>query len=832
MKTMRKAWGMLLAICMLVNLLSAIPAVGLAQAAGPEPQRIIKFNDPESLKKIKDNASVSLSTDVAWEDSVTSLMWTFPEDNNAVNIATDGIDWSEYTCFRMRFYAEHAGDTVTIIPNYDNDGVEIYNNPLFRINHTIATEGWQDVALLLQRFTPRAGSISNVAPEWKDITGVALRVNFMQDSYTPGHQLYIDEVWLEKAYTYTPNDSDVAEGDEVILNVTNPADAAATTNKGSTSEDYFTTMDAREDGNGAYLMQNVKERYSGLNGEGENYLYETEIGSGKDLSQYQYINFWMYSPRAVNAGLHVSLVSKAKHATATDTRDKFLMNPILMDWTGWKLVSIQVQDGSGSPRGTQGPSASNNAGYQFDMSNVHIVRINAGGWSDGKTGSFTPAWHHDGAYGLEKVWFSAEAPARANQVIATQTMQPQPELPNGSLLLNDFGSADKFPVSDQINRPQNTVNTRLYNMNARMAWSGNKVQETNLYSYPEDSGDETDQKLRIKDAGYTYVNFWLYSPGPKFNAGKNNEPSHINLVVHHGTDENNTNFSGGGYQFIHFPVDWTGWKLVSQRLSNDAINRGIYRIQLNANGWDGVSVPWVDRENFLDVEKLWLSTTEITAPVVTDTSVPAGAQEVPVDLDGSNTLTYTFNHALNPSLGDKVTVYREYLPVDRSAYEVTMIENQMRIQFHDILDYGTSYQIKVDKQFLDVYGSELAHNLVYAFTTEQAFAVDGIQYSVDGIPCTDDTFTNGTFKAELHGVCKDADIACPVLLIAAQYNENNALVGMEACEKPLTAADSTLSVTMPVTDAANRYIKVFVWNSFMEMKNLGNAETLIGAGNR
>lgn len=819
MRKLRKTMSMLLALCMMGSVWGLLPVHGQAEDNGVF--QIAKFNSPDDVSNY--NPSVAQT----WNGADVSMKWTLKDGLSRTScFPTSSRDLSGYTYFRMRYYASGAGDDITVLATYHNRNT-VANNPLFYYTFKTKDAGWQELCIPLDKFT--TGSLrpveeggENVPPSWSEIGGITLTTNYLSShKHTPGHNIYFDEIWFENAdHIYKTSSGDIVDGDLTVIDVKSVADAEYTTGSSGATEDYLETINSRKGGNEAYIMQNVaaktlaEQRFS--------------LDSSESLSGYNYLNMWMYSPIATNSGILVKLQNSDGTTVAT-----YAPSDLILNWKGWKLISILLA----SPKsGTYAP----------DSFTRIALNVNGNSSTDDR-GELLPRWHTDGAYGVEKIWFSAEKPEAA--VTAAPETAADTVLPEGNLMVKEFNSTAKYPDPNNINFSANTSNNRLYETNARsVEWKYNNGRKW-LYLYRGDAASP----LLVKDAGYKYVNFWLYSPGIKYNNG-------VISRLYFQMAYNNNGKEGAGAS-TEIAMDWQGWRLISIPLDEKCINNGIVHLRLH-NTKDSGSDPanWADLNNYVDVDNIWLSTGQISAPVITNAEHSDG------------TFTFTFNNALAANAAEKISVYNNYKAVDAN---ITVSGNKAVVAIAEPVE-NARYQIRFDKELRDIFGSDLSSSesvvyeavtsdvltvkngtingfegmtlievrgalkygqnasLEFSETDETLKAVSGMkavftfgecreEYTLDIPLCelgeVEYTISDGTLNADVTGICYNKKREFPILLIAAQY-KGKALIGVSFEPVVLkNGAADTANVSLGLSDNGTS-AKILLWDSFLSMRPL------------
>ena len=151
MQGIKKITGALLALAMLVSAWGIFPTPGMAEDAAADVYQIAKFDNIEAINAIlKDDTlgQLSAGTGNTYGGADYSLLWTLPQGARVTPSIKTDVDWSEYAggCFKMRYYAENAGDKFTVIANYHGKST-LSNNPYFYYEITAGAAGWQEASI-------------------------------------------------------------------------------------------------------------------------------------------------------------------------------------------------------------------------------------------------------------------------------------------------------------------------------------------------------------------------------------------------------------------------------------------------------------------------------------------------------------------------------------------------------------------------------------------------------------------------------------------------------------------------------------------------------------
>lgn len=395
------------------------------------------------------------------------------------------------------------------------------------------------------------------------------------------------------------------------------------------------TENAREGGNSTYALFEAKAI--------DEQTATLFAGADTALADYNYINMWVYSPKANSAGIQIDV---------TEANDNVTRLPQRLEWKGWKLVALDITALEGTLKKLE-------------------LRVNEKVDGTKYAGKYTGLFHEDGTFGIEKIWLSTTMPKGAN-TLPKQVIVPEIGKSASDYWVLDYNTQpviDSTPSSRSQSVP-NTQNNNLYGMNMRLKWDQNLKtdNENNRYVYnrENDTWDVTttydsiltlfkantvEEKIAINDNQDSYFNIWLYNPQVQLN----NNGSYPQITFTFVGGKNTTDISTTGsevYRKACVIVNWQGWKLVSIRLGDlskyaygggKIPYRGIHTISLGVNdtiggariltegveytngftneelerGWTGryncegntvtCAQGFADGYNFLDIDRAWIS---------------------------------------------------------------------------------------------------------------------------------------------------------------------------------------------------------------------------------
>ena len=430
-----------------------------------------------------------------------------------------------------------------------------------------------------------------------------------------------------------------AAGNDLVIGEYTSADTV-TTLESSFKGLSVSNENAREDGNSSYALFEA----DAIADQSATLVNDADIS----LADYNYINMWVYSPKANSAGIQLDV---------TDADANVTKLPTLLDFKGWKLIALDITALTGAL-------------------NKLEIRINEK--VDGTTyaGKYTGLFHQEGSFGIEKIWLSCEMPEEANKKPA-KVVVPEIGKTATDYWVLDYNTQPVIDSTPSVRSQSvpNTQNNNLYGMNMRLLWEQSLKFDNagNVYMYDKatDSWNVNDkytatltlfqaktseEKIQLNDNANAYFNMWVYNPQVSLNS--NGSYAQLPIIFYTGKSVSGLEASGSeNYKIAYVILNWTGWKLVSIRLGDltsknstdtgygtgKVAYRGIHKIEVSVNNaaggprvlTDGVSYTngftskelergWTGRfkcegnqydsaqgfgdgYNFIDIDRAWIS---------------------------------------------------------------------------------------------------------------------------------------------------------------------------------------------------------------------------------
>lgn len=577
---MKKLISLVLAIAMLVSL---VPTFAFATEAEPQTSNTVTlfdFGNTATHSTAGYSKNAAKPSAVCYDGKDASLRWemdiTETSDGNVSNTpeldlvytASDLSALSDDAVINVRFYSENKGSKFNLVyfgsegigwKDTDDDGA---SDLLVSYNEAVTINGgWQvhsmPLKTLLGRFRNYAGD-NKITVRFND-EGWS---NLKNGGYNDGDTVYIDEIWVD------------ADPDSYYDNL------------GSDTKLLWEATDKAENPKGSTdITKNLYEEYT-LNN--VNYEFATLDDSTKfATSDYTWVNMWIYSDKAQQDGMYFTLFGSYTKADSTTTGSVIRFPIQKLDWTGWKLISFNIEsDRVSADSGLAG--------------NVTKLRFDVGKWNNltavnKATESLT--------FGLDGVWLSntsaqaayEEGLSYGNSATLNTNVIYSKDFNTKSSLIRPSAS---YHVTNDLNASYNPYNSRMYDMSARLSFNSvtyndilnlsTRVATTKMASLQikdrspkttDTNGYEKNPKIEVDDN--SYVNAWIYNPEPKYTFDGVTPAEFLIVLGHRGDGTANAT-----YHAVAVAADWSGWKLISIPVTawnNTYKTYGIYQIYISCN---------------------------------------------------------------------------------------------------------------------------------------------------------------------------------------------------------------------------------------------------------
>ena len=235
----------------------------------------------------------------------------------------------------------------------DGNGKDIYLRQFLKVDWT----GWKLLSFPLAGFTAAYGATWDMP-----IHNFSIKSTGWNDaSYEPiaGTVLNLDKIWLSKTQEGLPDvgentgeedDSSKAEGSVILADFDQ-----GTQDWQSVTEDKI-----------------IYRAYRGAaqSGKWENHPANTATRSPNltlnDWSDFETLNFWIYSAKATGETVHFLLFSDYDEA---NKKDSYFRDTFVVDWVGWKKITLDLN------------SDKVQRAYNPRLENIRYVQLQAAGWN-------------------------------------------------------------------------------------------------------------------------------------------------------------------------------------------------------------------------------------------------------------------------------------------------------------------------------------------------------------------------------------------------------------------------------------------------------------------
>ena len=352
----------------------AVACAAPVYGSGGTQQRILKMTDETFSKASSNNANVfGLTDEVTFGGESSALEIDFSGYGGSdANLTMDfskfdnvTSDWSSYDNLKIRLYANEAGgrfNIVTMTGPSASSSTYSYGRFTLTINEA---QQWTEVTLPLSGFTEVKCALNSFS--WSTIWGLRINLGGWGTTVSPSTVVYIDEIWLdaEEEEQGGGNEEPVDESDDVSID-------GMRVIKRFDSEAKIAPISNLTADTGITRLHDVSARFNiGTTDMRFNVFPNNAQSSSADnainvtAEGYRYLNQWVYSPEAVEGGNFLGLV----YASSDLQSDRiYYRYTIPVNWSGWKLVSIDLSTGTAS-------NASS-----FSWSDVRWVAYNVNGF--------------------------------------------------------------------------------------------------------------------------------------------------------------------------------------------------------------------------------------------------------------------------------------------------------------------------------------------------------------------------------------------------------------------------------------------------------------------
>lgn len=304
----KKLFCLLCAIAIIGSIAAPIESV----SAADDEYIIADFSNADSSA-----ASVfgfTVDSEITYGESTASASWNHSADSDYFILPHNGKtrNWSNYNYVNLRVYSseKNAGGFSFLRFNDATWGGGRYYTDI-RVNW----EGWTDISLPLHLFTRAAGTVN-----WAETYRFYFRSTPITGSKVKdGVKINFDKIWLSK--TRASNDVEV---DDDVLTI-------ARFNNYSNIIGLNSTLSV--DSQNTYLYD-VSGKWNVP--KGTPVALDVIFPNAIDASDYDYVNFLMYSPTTTGANVEFFLYPDS---LGNNQNNKHEFN---VNWAGWKLFSVPM----------------------------------------------------------------------------------------------------------------------------------------------------------------------------------------------------------------------------------------------------------------------------------------------------------------------------------------------------------------------------------------------------------------------------------------------------------------------------------------------------------
>ncbi len=486
-------------------------------------------------------------------------------------------------------------------------------------------------------------------------------------------------------------------------------------------------------------------------------LCSPQIDNIGNALKYDKIGIWMYSAKANNQEINVIL----HNATQKNyTENKVGGNKLKVDWTGWRLVSIDInRNFATTPADTD----------------KWALKLQASGWN--VTALSDTLLYVDSIFLYNDGYFDIETNSDSDVILGDFSQNS-----NYGWSLENKGA---YQISDEQKREDKESSLKWYDFNAG---------STHFIKSPifNESGKQLGDILNKK-----YINMWVYSAKETTQT--------FNMLFYDSTT--------GGYQSkTKIATDWSGWKLITWDISglnfakfdkngNVAAKSDSIQFRLNSGGW-GTSA---NADTIYYIDTVWASNEADGAAIVPSTI--ADGSDVSSATKAIGFTDFASNFTVGKDYSDKITVKCNDTDVAKSEYRVQQEGNSLYVVFTNGLMPGASYSVTMSA--INMLNKSYSAKTVN-FTTQAAhydltyrFGADGSMTALpeDGSVMANAKLTNATA----------ADTTARIITAVYDKDGNLVTAGISESVTVEKGKSATLSKSVTAKSYAGCTVKCYVW---------------------
>jgi len=305
-------------------------------------------------------------------------------------------------------------------------------------------------------------------------------------------------------------------------------------------------------------------------------------------------------------------------------------------------------------------------------------------------------------------------------------------------------------------------------------------------TYPKAGGTEFVSLKHGDISGWTYMNYLIYNPEAK--------EDYMRLLI----DAEDVEESGDSSFIMRLPLDWEGWKLFSFPLSDYTVSRSaelskITGHRINFGGWGDAMTD----AGYIQINRIWLSNEPAGSLGVVSAEYENEQDFVDVNIGGDNAYTITFEKELmNRDYSDSVCVYEKSsggeFALSDIDYDVTVEENELKVEFSSALESGITYKITIDSMKLVstdyIFNAEGIETIFTVGTAAPYFYITNVSVENGA-----ENVTPSAYEIEFNHEPADCDVADFVSLYADGIKQYNAFKAEKKGTKLVLSFTSSLS---------------------------------------
>lgn len=347
-------------------------------------------------------------------------------------------------------------------------------------------------------------------------------------------------------------------------------------------------------------------------------------------------------------------------------------------------------------------------------------------------------WSEGETLYIDKIWFTKQSVSSENEnyVIGdytSGTTQSWGGAYNACYAYNSNGAFYPVDTSTTLNGASASVHWN--NLNETTEISNSDRSRTALYARVRDTSGAAISK-DLKE--YKYVNAWIYS--------NTATTQNLELRIYYDASTDSTinpQNKTAGYHYLKsssIQVNWTGWKLISVKISDMTDNMsqygGLYSwdngdMLVNATGLQAYNSNNCD-EIDVNIDSIWYSIKDCTTIAYKSASTNTteninGATVAPYEKTA--VLTFTSPVDFNSAVDGIVVSNEETVLENGTDYTVQTVDENIYIHFLEDLEPNSDYVIEVKGTLTNTYHQELKTPVTISFKTSPICTIEWVNKS-------------------------------------------------------------------------------------------------------